>query len=649
MGIGAWCKGKKGQMLVEVLVVMGVGIIIMAAATNLFIDVQKSSIINRQKTKANNLAQEALEAVRSVRYSGWSNIATNGTYHPVVSGGTWQLQAGSETIDEFTREITISSVYRIANPASPDFLKIVSPTTPGAKEDRSTKEITVRISWSTPRNQEVVQKTYLTRYLNNNLVTQTTQADFNAGTNNNTQVVPAPPPPADNGSVILASGTGPPSYYGNRFLLKSVSGIGRLTRSTLRCSMRFTAQASKTVTSIRVYIHERQNPPMYRFGIQADSGGQPSGTWLGYGESAPVGTGWRAVTLTTPATLTAGQVYHLVVQYRGGAIGWNRYINIRRSAPLNLLYPYNNNADTAANTCWYNGASWSTQNYQPIYFLAFSDGTYEGNPYYTSVARAIYRTYCHGERFLVSGGNKTVTQIGFYVARTSGLPADNLYVRLYDVIGGSLIEQGVLATPTGVGTTFSWQTYTFSTPRILLNGRIYRIYLISPGSIASRYYRVYRLYNTSAADYNSINYDGLNSVYCYSTNSGLSFTDYAYYDIGGYRFTVPGTGGYVPSGNFTSSVIDVGQEAAFNTLDFDVQIPADTNLQLQVAVSNNPAGPWNYVGPDGTSASYYTLTSTKAIHLDYILGRYFRYRAYLTTTNPSRTPSLDAVYINYSP
>jgi len=639
---------KRGQMLIEVLVVMGVGIIIMAAATNLFIDVQKSSIINRQKTKANNLAQEALEAVRSVRYNGWANIATNGTYHPVVNSGKWQLQSGSETIDEFKREITISSVYRIANPASSDFLKIVSSTTPGAKEDRSTKEITVRVSWSTPRNQEVVQKMYLTRYLKNDLITQTTQADFNAGTNNNTQVVPAPPPPADNGSVILASGTGPPSYYGNQFLLESTSGIGQLTSSTLRCSMRFTAQASKTVTSIRVYIHERANPPTYRFGIQADSGGFPSGTWLGYGNSAPAGTGWRAVTFSVPASLTAGQVYHLVVQYQSGTIGPTRYINIRRSAPLNLLYPYNNNADTAANTCWYNGASWSTQNYQPIYFLAFSDGTYEGNPYFTSAIQYIYANNYYGERFTVTGGNKTVTQIGFYIART-GIPLDDLTVTLQDVTGGSIVESGRLAGPLEVGTSFSWITYTFTTPRTLQNGRTYRIYLSSFLTVITGAYLVYRIENTNNSIYNGINYDGINSVYSYSDNYGLTFTDYEYYDIGGYRFTIPGSGGYVPSGNFTSSIIDAGQEVAFNSFDFEGQIPADTNLQLQVAVSNNPAGPWNYVGPDGTSASYYTSSSTKAIHLDNILARYFRYRAYLTTSNPSRTPSLDAVYINYSP
>lgn len=646
---------KRGQMLVEVLVAMGVGTIILAAVVSLFIDVQKGGILNNQRTRANNLVQEGLEAARSVRYANWSGVSTNGTYHPVINSfNAWELQPGPESgIDGlFSRRIEISSVYRIANPADPAFMQIVPASTPGAVEDRSTKQVTVTVSWNTPVPQTISQKIYLSRYLNNNLFTQTTQTDFNAGVLNNTQVVAAPPPPPDNGSVILASGAGPPSFFGNQFLVESTSGMGRLNASNLRSSLRFTAQATKTVSRIRVYLHEEVGTsPTYRYGIQADSGGNPSGTYLGYGDYRATTTGWQEITLNTGVALTAGQVYHLVVQWQSGTINNNNCINLRLTAPLNLLYPYNNAADSNANTLWYNGVSWSAQNFQPLYVLRFSDNTYEGNPYITSAQQTIYGNLCHGEEFTVSGSDKTVTAISFYVARrnVANLPQDNLYVRLYDVTGGSLIEQGILTTPGDTPTTFTWKTYTFTTPRTLQNGRTYRIYLVSPLTTSARYYLVYRIENTNAPEYNSINYDGTSSRYIYSSNGGSSFTAYDYYDIGGYRFTVPGSSGYVPSGTFTSSVIDAGSEVAFNTIDFDGNIPAATALNLQIATSTSPTGPWNFVGPDGTSGTYYTLTSVKAIHLNHIIGRYIRYQASLSTSNSAVTPSLDAVYINYSP
>lgn len=646
---------RRGQLMIEVLIAMGVASIILAAVVNLFIDIQKGGLLTNQRVRANNLVQEGIEAARSVRYSGWGSLTPSGgpTYHPVVNPATnqWELQGGTETgIDGiFNRSITVSPVYRIANPSSPNYMQIVSGSTPGAVEDFSTKQIIVTVSWDTPSHQEITQKTYLTRYLNNSLITQTTQSDFNAGTNNNTQVVATSPPPVDNGSVVLAQTSGPDTYYGNQFLVESTSNIGRLTSSNLRCSMRFTARASKTVNSLRIYISERSSPPTYRFGIQTDSGGNPSGTFLGYGNSAPAGTGWRAINLSTPVNLTAGQVYHLVVQYQSGSISNYRYINIQRSSPLNLLYLYNNLPDLSANTMWYNGSSWSVQNYQPIYFLVFSDSTYEGNPSYTFTTEDIYANRYAGEKFTITGGDKTVSQIGFYVRRNL-FPLDNLSVVLEDVTGGSIIEDAVLASPLGVGTSYSWKTYTFATSHNLQNGRTYRIYLKSPLSAITGSYQILYTQNTNSAEYNAINYDGTNSVDSFSTNYGLSFTDYVNYDISGFRFTIPGTGGgYVPSGIFTSSVINAGGVVAFNTIDFDSSLPINTALNLQIATSNNPAGPWNFVGPDGTAGSFYTTTSSKIIHLNNTVGQYFRYQANLSTSNSSVTPALDAVYINYSP
>jgi hypothetical protein len=62
--------------------------------------------------------------------------------------------------------------------------------------------------------------------------------------------------------------------------------------------------------------------------------------------------------------------------------------------------------------------------------------------------------------------------------------------------------------------------------------------------------------------------------------------------------------------------------------------------------TNNDDATWNFVGPDGTSATYYTVPGSmlSATNND---TRYLRYRAYLDTVDPVETPVLSNVTVNY--
>lgn len=116
---------------------------------------------------------------------------------------------------------------------------------------------------------------------------------------------------------------------------------------------------------------------------------------------------------------------------------------------------------------------------------------------------------------------------------------------------------------------------------------------------------------------------------------------------------VSGGGGYQASGTFESSSFDcvalavctAGGNAAFNYITFNITEPASTNIQFQLA-ANNDNTTWNYVGPDGTSGTFYTTAA--GIPVSFPNGRYFRYRATLTGPGTS-TPSLQDISINYSP
>lgn len=107
------------------------------------------------------------------------------------------------------------------------------------------------------------------------------------------------------------------------------------------------------------------------------------------------------------------------------------------------------------------------------------------------------------------------------------------------------------------------------------------------------------------------------------------------------------SGDYQSPGILESSTFDTGTSASnFTTITWEPtsQNPS-TELKFQVATNNDNAT-WNYKGPDGTAATYYTVSgnSISSVHDN---NRYIRYRVYEATTNDHRTPILTSVGINY--
>lgn len=113
------------------------------------------------------------------------------------------------------------------------------------------------------------------------------------------------------------------------------------------------------------------------------------------------------------------------------------------------------------------------------------------------------------------------------------------------------------------------------------------------------------------------------------------------------------SGTYLTPGALTSSVIDLGGEAVFHQLSW---LPATqpagvgTNpVQFQIATSatNDEETIWNYLGPDGTDATYYTANPSN-INTLHDGMRYVRYRVFLSTANPAVTPTLTDVALTYT-
>ena len=105
--------------------------------------------------------------------------------------------------------------------------------------------------------------------------------------------------------------------------------------------------------------------------------------------------------------------------------------------------------------------------------------------------------------------------------------------------------------------------------------------------------------------------------------------------------------GFASSGTYVSSLKDAnpaaGRTPTWTMFTYSATTPAGTAVRFQIAASNSAAGPFSFVGPDGTTSTFFT---TSGASLSQFNGfRYLKYKAFLSTTNGSVTPSLSSVQV----
>jgi hypothetical protein len=106
--------------------------------------------------------------------------------------------------------------------------------------------------------------------------------------------------------------------------------------------------------------------------------------------------------------------------------------------------------------------------------------------------------------------------------------------------------------------------------------------------------------------------------------------------------------GYVASGNLVSTVKDANPGGAtiyphWATMSWNATTPAGTAVKFQVAGHDNATGFFNFVGPDGTAATFFTTSPANITQFNGF--RYLKYKAYLTTSNSAVTPTLSDVTV----
>ena len=155
------CRRQAGFSVIEVILAAALFMIIATGSITVILQGTDSNRLGEEQTVANQYAAEGIEAVRSIKNQGFSNLV-NDTEAGVVRSGSnvWAFNGQPNNtntfnpVGKYTRVLTVSDVQRNCN------LDIVAS---GGAIDPLTKKITSTVSWNfTPSRANSVQlSTYL--------------------------------------------------------------------------------------------------------------------------------------------------------------------------------------------------------------------------------------------------------------------------------------------------------------------------------------------------------------------------------------------------------------------------------------------------------------------------------------------------------
>ena len=258
--------------------------------------------------------------------------------------------------------------------------------------------------------------------------------------------------------------------------------------------------------------------------------------------------------------------------------------------------------------------------------FGFTSTSWAGQTFTPAITGQLTRVdldlFCSG----CSGTNPNIT---VSIRATSGSPAVPTGP---DLTTGTIVG---FSSPAGI-----FYSASFTSPPTLTAGTRYAVIfrLVSNRTTGTQVYLV-----SSANPY-------ANGQRVTSSDSGVNWT--ADTQSGGrdLGFNTYIRGAFTSSGDLVSSLKDANPANGFpptwTTLSWTGNTPANTTLKFQAAASNNADGPFTFVGPDGTAATFFTVTGASISQFNGF--RYLKYKAYLSTTNTSVTPALNDVTVCFN-
>lgn len=637
-------NSHSGQALIELLVTLALASVLLPGLITGLVASREGKAQQIQRLEATTLMKEAQEALRVIRESSWSQISTNGMYHPGVSGTTWVLVSGSETINGYIRQITISDAYRGANG------NVVSS---GGTLDPSTKKAVITVSWNIPFLSQVSSTIYLTRHLNNTIFTETSVSDFDAGAHQNTTVSNT-----NGGEVVLGAG-GSGDWCTPNLSITALdlpkNGVANAVFAIEGKAFAGTGDNASGISYASISI-SNTDPPIATV----------SGTFDGYKTNDGIFGESDYAYLATDNNFKEVVIVNLT-QLAGGKYSEAGYFDAPGNGDgLSVFASGNIGYMTDASNHLYTFDLAAKSGSRPQLGSITLSGT--GNRIYVA-GNYIYVAGSGStqlEIIQVSNGGRDLSVVG--QAQVNGLGGKGIYVnspatRAYLVTANSVTQAEffIIDISSKTGNRPILGSYE-------ANGMDPRGVTVIPGNKAI-------IVGTNGEEYQVLNIaneanptrcgglqinSGINGISSVIEQDGDAFS----YIITGdstteFKLIEGGPGGqFSSSGSFTSRAYDAGVTVAYNRIIFNVIEPPGTNLEFQVAVADAVSGSctnasYNFLGPDGTLNTFFATSS--AIPLlnngqGYVNpGRCIKYKAYFSTTDLNASPILNAVSVNYSP
>ncbi|MEK7212203.1 MAG: hypothetical protein AAB686_00820 [Patescibacteria group bacterium] len=171
---------RSGQLLLELLLVIGAAAIIVAVGSQLIFVSLRSTDTAGDKETALGILQETAEAVRSVASEKWQTVyslqkySTN--YYPLEQSGKWAFATGTQTSTisdvQYTRYFNVQNICRDINP-SDRYIRGITDTNgtsatgcsgSGGAADPSTQKLNATVSWVNA--DPIIASEYITRWQN---------------------------------------------------------------------------------------------------------------------------------------------------------------------------------------------------------------------------------------------------------------------------------------------------------------------------------------------------------------------------------------------------------------------------------------------------------------------------------------------------
>ena len=665
-------KLSSGQSLLEILLAIGLSVLVLPTLFLGFMAARQGKAQSNQRLVAVPLMIEAEEAVRSARERGWTEFAAyqhDVPYHPEINNGHWILSSGNETINDFQRQLVLSSVFRDTNGTI---------VTSGGTLDPSTIKAIITVSWDHPLSSSVNTTIYLTRR-NNQTYTETTEVQFEQGTKTSVVVT------NNGGGEVTLGSTGGYGDWCNPYLSMSSldlpkSGVANAISAIEGQIATGTGENASGVSYANILLDD----PAYPIEVTAAI----SGTFDGY-KTNDVFIEQDCAYLGTDNNNKEVVIIDLTqkdVDDKYQEIG---YYNLPGNRDGNTISVANNTGYVTDGDKLYSFDLSIKSGSRPS---KDSDGiTLPNNATeIIIIGNYAYITINDNNNQLVivdvSNPNNLIIldQISVAGAEGKGLFINRTATRAYLVTGSSENQREFFIISIDQESSEYRQTLssydtngmdpkgviTVSGPRAIVVG------------VGAEEYQVINITheNLSLPDLlpqcggMEIN-SGINGI---STVFTTSERAYSYIITGDQTSELkiveggPGAGGgaYSLSGVFESQTFDVTSvssepQVAFNRLFTDINEPAlVTEIKMQVAIADPVAGScdsvnFDFVGPDKTDQSYFTSTGTSIIENQIPFdndnvgyenpGRCLRYKAFLSTQDETLTPILNEVVINFSP